>query len=54
MAAITEILPQEYGYVVLAVLFSWVVVNWMGFKVGGARKKYGVKVSMTLHFHALF
>ncbi|XP_071801125.1 glutathione S-transferase 3, mitochondrial-like [Asterias amurensis] len=43
MAAITEILPQEYGYVVLAVLFSWVVVSWMGFKVGGARKKYGVK-----------
>jgi glutathione S-transferase len=43
MATLVELLPDEYGYVVLVATFSWFVVNWMAFRVGAARKKYGVK-----------
>ncbi|XP_038059709.1 microsomal glutathione S-transferase 3-like [Patiria miniata] len=43
MADLIALLPSEYGYVILVVLFSWAVVQWMGFKVGSARKKYDVK-----------
>ena len=45
MAGIVDILPSEYGYVLLVLIFSFVVVSWMGVKVGAARKKYDVQVS---------
>ena len=47
MAGLLDLLPSEYGYVVLVVVFSFVVVTWMGFKVGAARKKYDVKVGIV-------
>ncbi|KAL5721932.1 glutathione transferase [Ranunculus cassubicifolius] len=37
-----ELLPKEYGYVVLALALYSLVNFWMGFKVGGARRKYKV------------
>ncbi|CAH8257072.1 unnamed protein product [Arabidopsis lyrata] len=42
MAAITEFLPKEYGYVVLVLVFYCFLNLWMGFQVGGARKRYNV------------
>ncbi|KAF9625236.1 hypothetical protein IFM89_020822 [Coptis chinensis] len=38
----TELLPKEYGYVVLVLAFYCFVNFWMAIKVGGARRKYKV------------
>merc|ERR1712127_100854 len=35
-------LDPEYGYVLLVVVATYLISTWMGFKVGGARKKLGV------------
>ncbi|ESO95375.1 hypothetical protein LOTGIDRAFT_116903 [Lottia gigantea] len=40
---IIEFLPNEYGYVILVGCGSVAVNMWMAFKVGAARKKYGVE-----------
>ncbi|ESO95374.1 hypothetical protein LOTGIDRAFT_232059 [Lottia gigantea] len=40
---IIEFLPNEYGYVILVGCLSVAVNMWMAFKVGAARKKYGVE-----------
>ncbi|GFQ07444.1 microsomal glutathione s-transferase 3 [Phtheirospermum japonicum] len=37
-----EQLPNEYGYVVLVLVFYCCLNLWMSFQVGGARKKYKV------------
>ncbi|XP_026453333.1 microsomal glutathione S-transferase 3-like [Papaver somniferum] len=37
-----ELLPKEYGYVVLALVFYCFLNFWMAFQVGKARKKYKV------------
>ena len=39
-------IAAEFGYVVLVAILSTFVIMWMGFKVGSARKQYGVKVSV--------
>ena len=39
-----DILPENYGYVLLAGVDSIFVNMWMAMKVGNARKKFGVKV----------
>eukprot|EP00047_Mylnosiga_fluctuans_P003958 m.231952 g.231952 ORF g.231952 m.231952 type:complete len:149 (-) comp12282_c0_seq1:40-486(-) len=36
-------IDPEYGYVVLTATATAFVFTWMGFRVGGARKKYGVQ-----------
>ncbi|KAI3912149.1 hypothetical protein MKW92_037358 [Papaver armeniacum] len=36
------LLPKEYGYVVLALVFYCFLNFWMAFQVGKARKKYKV------------
>lgn len=37
-------LPSSFGYVILTYLYSWIMLTYLGIKVGGARKKYNVKV----------
>ncbi|KAI8536642.1 hypothetical protein RHMOL_Rhmol10G0272900 [Rhododendron molle] len=37
-----ELLPREYGYVVLALVLYYFLNFWMGIQVGKARKKYKV------------
>ena len=39
-----DLMPEQYGYVLLGIIANMCVNIWMGFKVGGARKKFGVKV----------
>lgn len=52
MDASNFVLSGDFGYVVLVMIFSVFVLMWMGFKVGAARKKYEVPVSIyTLHIH---
>lgn len=33
---------KQYGYIILVVVFSYIVNMWLSFRVGKARKKYGV------------
>ncbi|KAJ4960723.1 hypothetical protein NE237_020633 [Protea cynaroides] len=42
MATLVELLPKEYGYVVLVFVLYSFFNGWMGFQVGKARKKYNV------------
>ncbi|CAN4083703.1 unnamed protein product [Withania somnifera] len=37
-----ELLPKEYGYVILTLVFYCFLNFWMSFQVGKARKKYKV------------
>ncbi len=43
-------LQPAFGCVVFDVLLTWVLLFWMMMKVGGARKKYGVKVQIFLPY----
>ncbi|KAH9525566.1 Microsomal glutathione S-transferase 3 [Bulinus truncatus] len=36
-------LPGDYGYVALVVAESWILLNYLGFQVMKARKKYDVQ-----------
>jgi len=42
-------IPADYGYVILSFLLSVVLNLWLGFRVGGARKKYGVEYPALYH-----
>ncbi|XP_040280402.1 microsomal glutathione S-transferase 3-like [Bufo bufo] len=42
-SSIAEILPQHFGYVILTFIYSYVLLMYLGIKVGKARKKYGIK-----------
>jgi len=37
-----EISP-DYGYVIIVLVISWVIINWLALQVVRARKKYEVK-----------
>ena len=43
-------IDEAFGYVVLDVVLASGVLIWQSFKVGAARKKYGVKVG-KIYFH---
>ena len=50
-----DLMPEQYGYVLLGIIANMCVNIWMGFKVGGARKKFGVKVCQVFkRQHNLF
>uniref|UniRef100_A0A8C4ZWQ2 Glutathione S-transferase 3, mitochondrial n=1 Tax=Gadus morhua TaxID=8049 RepID=A0A8C4ZWQ2_GADMO len=38
-----QVLPANFGYVIFTYLYSWIMLCYLGVKVGGARKKYDVK-----------
>ncbi|MCI4376809.1 hypothetical protein PGIGA_G00192770 [Pangasianodon gigas] len=40
---ILDILPANFGYVILTYFYSWVMLTYLGVNVGRARKKYDVK-----------
>ena len=40
-----EVQP-EFGLVILVFIASIFTIQWLGFRVGAARKKYDVKVSI--------
>ena len=37
-------IPSDYGYVILVLVATWILLNWMGMQVMKARKKYDVQV----------
>jgi len=43
MASVSLSLPSEFGWVVFVCLASVVLLQYLGFKVGAARRKFGVK-----------
>ncbi|XP_073526689.1 glutathione S-transferase 3, mitochondrial-like [Phyllobates terribilis] len=42
-SSIQDILPQDFGYVILTFIYSYVVLMYLGINVGRARKKFGIK-----------
>ncbi|MCJ8730980.1 hypothetical protein PDJAM_G00190710 [Pangasius djambal] len=40
---ILDMLPANFGYVILTYFYSWVMLTYLGVNVGRARKKYDVK-----------
>ena len=43
----------EYGYVILCVVLSWVMVQWLSLQVIKARKKYKVEVNSSIHMYTI-
>nr|BAJ14113.1 microsomal glutathione S-transferase [Danio rerio] len=41
--AIEGVLPANFGYAILVYVYSFVMLMYLGMKVGAARKKFGVK-----------
>ncbi|XP_067867452.1 microsomal glutathione S-transferase 3b [Heterodontus francisci] len=39
----SQLMPPQFGYVILVFIYSWVMLAYLGMKVGIARKKYNVK-----------
>ncbi|TST98556.1 Microsomal glutathione S-transferase 3 [Bagarius yarrelli] len=40
---ILDLLPANFGYVILTYFYSWIMLMYLGVNVGRARKKYDVK-----------
>ena len=45
MAFVTLQIQSAFGYVVVVVCLSWVLLNWLSLQVVMARKRYNVKVT---------
>lgn len=44
------VLPSNFGYAIFTYLYSWIMLGYLAVKVGGARKKFDVKVdNITLN-----
>ena len=44
MATVSISVQPEFGYVILVIIASIFTIQWLGFRVGAARKKFEVKV----------
>ncbi|XP_053560785.1 microsomal glutathione S-transferase 3 [Bombina bombina] len=42
-SSIHDVLPQNFAYVILTYVYSYIMLMYLGINVGKARKKYGVK-----------
>ncbi|KAK7479634.1 hypothetical protein BaRGS_00029100 [Batillaria attramentaria] len=42
IASVSLTIPSDYGYVVLVVVATWILLNWLALQVMKARKKYEV------------
>ncbi|KAI1895098.1 hypothetical protein AGOR_G00102800 [Albula goreensis] len=40
---IIDVLPPRFGFAIFTYLYSWIMLTYLGVKVGAARKKYDVK-----------
>ncbi|XP_069580130.1 microsomal glutathione S-transferase 3b [Brachyistius frenatus] len=40
---VLTVLPSSFGYVIFTYVYSWVMLGYLGVKVGAARKKFGVQ-----------
>ena len=45
---VLNMLPSDFGYVILTYLYSWVMLTYLAVKVAFARKKFDIKVILTL------
>lgn len=45
--AIENLLPANFGYAIFTYMYSFVMLSYLALQVGGARKKYGIKVGVT-------
>lgn len=43
-------IQSDFGYVVLVIVATWVLLNWLGLQVVKARRKYEVNVSKFVFF----
>jgi len=41
---VENVLPANFGYAIFTYMYSFVMLAYLGLKVGAARKKYKIKV----------
>lgn len=41
---VENLLPANFGYAIFVYMYSFIMLMYLGLKVGGARKKFGIKV----------
>lgn len=54
MKVTTVTVYSDYGYVILVLCLSWILVNWLALQVSKARKRYDVKVSRDVNKTSCF
>ncbi|KAG9331024.1 hypothetical protein JZ751_020433 [Albula glossodonta] len=45
---IIDVLPPRFGFAIFTYLYSWIMLTYLGIKVGAARKKYDVKTAASV------
>lgn len=43
---ILDVLPSNFGFAIFTYLYSWIMLGYLAVKVGSARKKFDVKVTV--------
>ncbi|KAK2143769.1 hypothetical protein LSH36_814g01028 [Paralvinella palmiformis] len=54
MASLLDMLPPDFGLVVLVLIASIFVVQWMAFQVGRARRKFGIKLLSVFQYPTMY